>query len=65
MTQEEYAELVKDVATNGIQQPGILDIYNLKDGNYEVQLGEGNHRLKIALQLGIEKFPLSFSYRFG
>ena len=49
----------------GIKEPGILEITNLKGGKYEVILGEGNHRLRIAHQLGKDTFPLSFYYKFG
>ncbi len=65
MTQDEYTALVKDVQENGIKEPGVLDIINNKDGTYEVRLGEGNHRLKIAMELGIKAYPLRFYYMFG
>lgn len=65
MTKEEYVELMKDVQREGIKNPGTLEISNFKDGNYEVLLGEGNHRLKIAIALGINSYPVSFYYRFG
>ena len=63
--QDEYIELMSDIKRKGIQQPGVLDIVNLKDGLYEVYLGEGNHRLRIARELGIKLYPLTFSYRYG
>lgn len=65
MDQEEYTGLMKDIKKNGIRNPGVLDIVNLKNGAYEVQLGEGNHRLRMAIALGIEAFPLHFYYMFG
>ena len=65
MTQEEYNDLVKSIHLEGIKEPGILEITNLKGGKYEVILGEGNHRLRIAHQLGKDTFPLSFYYKFG
>lgn len=65
LTKEEYIELKKSIQEEGIQNPGILEISNFKDGTYEVLLGEGNHRLKAAVALGINAFPLSFYYRFG
>jgi hypothetical protein len=65
MDQDEYIELMSDIKRKGIQQPGVLDIVNLKDGLYEAYLGEGNHRLKIAMALGIKQFPITFYYRFA
>lgn len=65
MTSEEYTELARDIKTNGIKNPGILEISNFKDGSYDVMLGEGNHRLKAAIDLNIDAYPLSFYYRFG
>ena len=65
LTSEEYKELMKSIQQEGINNPGIIEISNFKDGNYEVILGEGNHRLKAAIALGIDAFPVSFYYRFG
>ena len=65
MMQDEYTELMKSIQQNGIQQPGSLEISNFKDGNYEVLLGEGNHRLKVAMELGLKRYPLTFYYRFA
>jgi len=64
MRQEEYTELMKNISTIGISNPGILEI-SANGADYEVQLGEGNHRLRIAKELGIEKYPVSFAYKFG
>ncbi len=63
MNQEEYTDLMKDINKHGIKNPGILDI-SANGADYQVQLGEGNHRLRVAEKLGIEKFPLTFSYKF-
>jgi hypothetical protein len=65
MTKDEYEELMQSIQNEGISNPGIIEISNFKDGNYEVILGEGNHRLKIAMELGIKLFPISFYYRFA
>ena len=64
MDQEEYTDLMKDINKHGIKNPGILTI-SANGADYQVQLGEGNHRLRIAQKLGKEKFPLTFSYTFG
>ena len=64
MDQKEYTDLMKDVNKHGIKEPGILTI-SADGADYQVQLGEGNHRLRIAQKLGKEKFPLTFSYTFG
>ena len=64
MDQEEYTELMKNINKNGISNPGILTI-SANGADYEVQLGEGNHRLRIAEQLGLDKMPISFSYNFN
>lgn len=64
MSQNEYTNLMKDISKHGVKEPGILDI-SVNGADYQIQLGEGNHRLRIAEKLGIEKFPLTFSYRFG
>ena len=64
MTSEEYTTLMKSIQREGISNPGILEIVNRKGGDYEVILGEGNHRLKAAVALQINSFPLTFSYGF-
>lgn len=64
MDRDEYTDLMKDIGKNGIRQPGILEI-SAKGADYTVQLGEGNHRLRIADRLNMEKMPISFSYRHG
>ena len=65
MTGEEYQELLRSIQKEGIDNPGTIEITNRKDGNYDVLLGEGNHRLKAAIELEINAFPISFYYRFG
>jgi hypothetical protein len=47
---EEWNVLRDDVALNGFRKPAFLE-YNHKTG--EGYLGEGNHRLGVALELGI------------
>ena len=63
-TQEEYDDLKQQIAAEGIKQAATLDMTrNHDNGNVEVKLGEGNHRLKIARELGIDTMPLRFYYR--
>lgn len=63
-TQEEYDALKQSIGAEGIREPVILDMTrNHKDGSIEVKLGEGNHRLKIARELGITQIPVQLYYR--
>jgi len=53
---DEYtADLAKHIKTYGIRSPIILE-YNVDTG--QVHIGEGNHRLKIALEQGLEAVPV-------
>ena len=63
MNSEEYTELMKDVNKHGIKEPGLMHVRG-KGAEYEVQLGEGNHRLRVAEKLGIETMPITFSYSY-
>ena len=61
-TFSEYNELKNDIKKNGIKSAGILHLE--RDGdNVGVILGEGNHRLAIAKELKIKKFPIKFYVR--
>lgn len=62
MTSEEYTDLMKNIEKRGIEFPGLLEIGNGEGGNYKAILGEGNHRLRIALALNIDSYPLTFGY---
>lgn len=62
MTKEEHAELMKDIQQNGIQNYGTLSIYEKGGAQYSALLDEGNHRLGIALTLGIPVMPIKFNY---
>lgn len=65
LTQAEYDELGADIEKNGIHTPGVLIISVVSGADYAAYLGEGNHRLRIAEELGQELFPLNFSYTYG
>lgn len=59
MTSQEFAELKRSIEEHGIKHHGILRMVK-EDTDVEVILGEGNHRLKIARELGIETMPVGF-----
>jgi hypothetical protein len=60
---EEFEELKADIKENGIKNPGIFYMErNRNDGSVKAYLGEGNHRLRIALELGLKSYPLKFGY---
>lgn len=58
MTADQYAALRDDISKNGIKEPLTLN-YGAKDRIATV--GEGNHRLAIAKELGIEEVPMQVS----
>ena len=59
----ELADLEASIKKEGIKQPGIITIERQKNGSVTVILGEGNHRLSLALKLGIRTMPIRFHYR--
>lgn len=61
MSSDEYAELLQDIKQHGIQDASVLRMERLPNGNVLVKLGEGNHRLRIAGELGI-RIPIRFGY---
>lgn len=60
---EEYDELKQSIQKDGIKDTLIFQINRLENGNVEAYIGEGNHRIRIAKELGITKVPVRFSYR--
>lgn len=62
MTGEEYAALKADIQKNGIKQRGVLDLSREGNGDALAYLGEGNHRMKVAISLGLKKFPVALYY---
>jgi hypothetical protein len=63
LTEEEYNELRDEIKRDGkIKNPVYLTLKRLSDGDLEVYLGEGNHRLRIAQELGLDSMPLKFVY---
>jgi hypothetical protein len=62
LTVEEYEDLKRDIIQNGIKDPIWLTLRRRMDGDVEVYLGEGNHRLRIAKELGIDTVPIQFNY---
>jgi len=55
MSAKQYQELKADIAKNGIKEPLLLN-YGAKDRI--AVLGEGNHRLAIARELGMTDIPV-------
>jgi len=61
-TESEMKQLKADIKKNGIKEHGYVSIDRRKNGDVEVLLGEGNHRLGIAKEVGIKEMPIMFSY---
>ena len=61
-TESEMKKLKADIKKNGIKEHGHVSIDRRKNGDVEVLLGEGNHRLGIAKEVGIKEMPIMFSY---
>ena len=53
-TDEQITNLRENIKQNGITEP--IEIYRKNDGTYEIE--NGNHRLQIANELGIENVPV-------
>jgi hypothetical protein len=62
MSSEEFAALKSDIEKNGIKQRGVLDLARQENGDVLAYLGEGNHRMKVAISLGMKKFPVALGY---
>jgi len=62
LSTDDYLKLKADIQKNGIKQHGVLDMVREDNGGVSVYLGEGNHRMKVALSLGFEKFPATIGY---
>lgn len=59
---ERYEELYQDIKKNGIKLPVQVMLYQHEG---RAKLGEGNHRLAIAKELGIKKIPTVFVFWKG
>lgn len=53
-TEDQIKNLREDIKKNGITEP--IEIYKKKDGTFAIE--NGNHRLKIAQELGIKEVPV-------
>jgi hypothetical protein len=63
LSPDEWDKLEASIKKSGIRDHGILQIdRNNSNGNMEVLLGEGNHRLAIGKRFGIKKMKLRISY---
>ena len=58
-----WDELVDNIKKNGIKYPLIIILYEHEPKRAHV--GEGNHRLGIAKQLGIKEIPVRFLFYKG
>lgn len=61
-SESEMKKLKASIKKHGIKQYGHVSIDRRKNGDVEVLLGEGNHRLNIAKEVGIKEMPIMFSY---
>jgi len=55
--------LKADIKNNGIQNHGVIDMRRMRNGDVATLLGEGNHRLTIAKELGIKTMPVKIYYQ--
>ena len=46
---------------NSIKDHGVVNMKHLKNGDVQVWLSEGNHRLAIAKELDLKTMPIRFS----
>jgi len=53
-TEQQVSDLKNDIVKNGITTP--IEIYKKNDGTFAIE--NGNHRLKIASELGIKQVPV-------
>jgi len=60
MTYAEWVEFCKDIQVRGIQER--IFVWKEKDGT--VQIAEGNHRLRAAIEIGMDRVPVEIRY-FG
>jgi hypothetical protein len=59
-TKEYYDELKQDIKQNGIKEPIIFMMQKTSNDTFTVYVGEGNHRMSIAKELGIKTIPVRF-----
>ncbi len=60
--EERWDELVDDIKRNGFKEPVQIYLYR---NEKRLNLGEGNHRLGVARELGIKKIPAIFFFYMG
>ena len=58
LSEEDWDKLKADIKKQGIKDYGILSLNKQRGGDVKVTLGEGNHRLAIAKELGIKKMKV-------
>lgn len=57
---KEWDELKTNIKHYGIKDHGTIDMKRLPNGDVQVWIGEGNHRLAIANELDIKTMPMRF-----
>lgn len=62
-TSEEYEEQKKYIKKNGIQKPLVFELKRLDRFNTKATLKNGNHRNRIANELGLSSVPVRFKYK--
>jgi len=62
LSTDEWDEMKADIKKNGIRDYGVLGMYQKRNGDVLTYIGEGNHRLAIAKELGIKKMKMRLFY---
>lgn len=60
---EYWDGLVEDIRKNGIRSPIIIILY--KHEPNKAHIGEGNHRLGVAKEIGLKELPVRFEFWMG
>ena len=58
LTPEQWDEMKADIKKNGIRDYGVISLGQKRSGDVTAYIGEGNHRLAIAKELGIKKMKM-------
>jgi hypothetical protein len=62
-TKEEYESLKESIKKEGIKTPLVVTLKKNEMGDVSAIVGEGNHRIRIARELGITHLPVEIKYR--
>lgn len=58
LTPEEWDTMKEDIKKHGIRDYGVVSLGQKRNGDVIAYIGEGNHRLAIAKELGIKKMKM-------